>query len=152
MFNKDEILEEVLDIVFFILLIMLFLVFDIIKEDVFFIEGEIFIGVFSGWILFEVFLKLFFFLMVFKSFVGFFENKMISLFRISVKRLNIYFCCGVVLLYRGCYMVVWRYEIIFLSGKDYSLWISVMEFGDVNWIVIWVFDEVLFEFYEWWIF
>jgi len=78
MFNREEILEEASDTVFFILLTKSFSVVDVTKEDVSFTEGESSIGVSSGLILFEVSSSLFPFLMAFKSSVGFSENKMTS--------------------------------------------------------------------------
>lgn len=78
MFNKEEILEEASDTVFFILLTMSFSVVDIAEDDVSFTEEESSIGVSSGLILFEVPSKSFPFLMAFKSSVGFSENKMTS--------------------------------------------------------------------------
>jgi len=71
MINREEILEEASDTVFFILLTKSFSVVDVTKEDVSFTEGESSIGVSSGLILFEVSSSLFPFLMAFKSSAGF---------------------------------------------------------------------------------
>lgn len=76
MFNREEILEEASDTVFFILLTKSFSVVDVTKEDVSFTEGESSIGVSNGLIVFEVSSSLFSFLMTFKISVGFSENKM----------------------------------------------------------------------------
>lgn len=74
MFNKEEILEEAAETVFFILLTKSFSVVDVTKEDVSFKEGNSFEEVSIGTTLFGVASSLFSFLMTFSISMGFSEN------------------------------------------------------------------------------
>lgn len=74
MFNREEILEEASDTVFFILLTKSFTVVDVTKEDVSFTESESSTEVSNGSTLFEVSSSLFPFLIAFTSSVGFSKN------------------------------------------------------------------------------
>lgn len=78
MFNRDEILEEASDTVFFILLTKSFSVVDVTEEDMSFEEGKSFIEMSIDSTLLHVSSSLFPFLMTFKISMGFSENKISS--------------------------------------------------------------------------